>query len=56
VCSDPSCYKITSVVQTDTVISASFSTGFLEGWLGLGWKSVFATYLSAYFVCSPLLK
>ena len=35
VCSDASCYKITSVVQTDTVISASFYTGFLQSWLGV---------------------
>lgn len=43
--------KITSVVQTDTVISASFSTGFLQGWLGVSSDE----NLSADFICRHLL-
>lgn len=52
VCSDASCYKITSVVQTDTVISASFWTGFLQSWLGVSsGKNLYFYYLPKHSFC-----
>lgn len=52
VCSDASCYKITSVVQTDTVISASFQTGFLQGWLRFSSdKTLYFCYLPKHLLC-----